>query len=273
MKKYQIIKDKYISTFIGSLTIFIAFVLPINNFSVYITSYIHLKQNFVTMHYGMFINLLFSFSNTFSSPLGGYLENSIGFKKTIISGFIILFIGNLFFIYQQNIWLCYLLSIIMGIGAGIGTSVIGKNLTLFRPNKKGTIGGILSLGILLIVSTFAIIGEKIISYGGYTLKNGEQFYPEEVANRTYKYFLFGEFCIPIGLFLSFLFIYEFKQEYIENIQENMNIFKNNQKDQNIEEEKEPVFQEEENNDKNDNIQSKKKDINKRKFQKKCNESY
>ena len=258
MKILPIFQDKYISTFIGSLAIYIgvAFILPINNFTVYITSYIHLKQNYVTMHYGMFINLLFTFSNSFSSPLGGYLENLLGFRKTIIFGFIILFIGNLFFISQQNIWFCYLLSIIMGMGAGIGTSVIGKNLILFRPNKKGTIGGILSLGILFIVSLFAIIGEKIISFGGYTLKNGEQFYPEEIANRTYKYFLFGEFCIPLGLILSFLFIYEFKPEYTENIQENMRSFKNTKNEQNTEEEKEPVFLEEETNGKNEKIQSK-----------------
>ena len=103
MKIFPIIKNKFISTLIGSLILFlgVSFLLPINNFTVYITSYIHLNQTFVTMHYGLFISLIFSFSNSFSNPIGGYLENLIGFKKTIILGFIILFTGNLFFIFQQ----------------------------------------------------------------------------------------------------------------------------------------------------------------------------
>ena len=79
--KINPIKNKIISTFVGSFLIYIgvAFILPINNFTVYITSYIHLKQAYVTMHYGMFIRLVFAFSNSFSTPLGGYLENLIGF--------------------------------------------------------------------------------------------------------------------------------------------------------------------------------------------------
>ena len=151
-----IIKNKFISTIIGSLLIYIgvAFILPLNNFSVYITSYIHLKQSSVTMHFGMFINLIFSFANSFSHPLGGYLENFLGFSKTILFGFSILFIGNFFFIFQQNILLCYFLAIILGIGAGIGTSVIGKNLTLYSPNKKGTISGVMGLGILIITAVY-----------------------------------------------------------------------------------------------------------------------
>ena len=91
-------------------------------------------------------------------------------------------------------------------------------MSLFAPHKKGTIGGIMGLGILLITASFALIGEKIISYGGYTLQKGEEFYPEYIAKRTYLYYLFGEICIPIGLILSFLFIYEYKPEYT---QENM----------------------------------------------------
>ena len=245
MKIFPIIKNKFISTLIGSLILFlgVSFLLPINNFTVYITSYIHLNQTFVTMHYGLFISLIFSFSNSFSNPIGGYLENLIGFKKTIILGFIILFTGNLFFIFQQNIWLCYFLTIIIGVGAGIGTSLIGKNLSLFAPHKKGTIGGIMGLGILLITASFALIGEKIISYGGYTLQKGEEFYPEYIAKRTYLYYLFGEICIPIGLILSFLFIYEYKPEYT---QENMIIsnIKKNKKEKN-EEDKEPVILQEE----------------------------
>ena len=245
--KLKPIKNKSISTMIGSLIIYIgvAFVLPLNNFSVYITSYIHLAQPSVTMHYGMFINLIFSFAMTASNPLGGYLENYIGFFKTIFLGFTILFIGNLLFILQQNIWLCYFLSIILGLGVGIGTSVILKNLTFFYPEKKGLISGIMGLGILLITGIFALTGEKIIAFNGYTLKEGEEFYPDYIAKRTYIFYLVGEFCIPIGLGLALLFIYEYKpeenlkdtkeeeQQQIINAEEGQTV-KNEKKDDNIE---------------------------------------
>ena len=131
MKFKLLIKNKFISSIIGTICIFfgISFILPLNNFAVYITSYIHYKDEFVTMHYGLFINLIFSFAQTFSHSLGGYLENLLGFFKTIILGFAIVFVANLFFIFQRNIWLCYFLSFIMGIGVGITTSLLGKNLT------------------------------------------------------------------------------------------------------------------------------------------------
>ena len=54
------------------------------------------------MHYGLFTNLVYSFASTFSSSLGGYLENLLGFNFTIILGMAIVFLGNLAFIFQQN---------------------------------------------------------------------------------------------------------------------------------------------------------------------------
>ena len=102
-----LIKNKIVSSFFGTIAVYlgICFISCLNNFSVYITSYINLKDSFVPMHYGLFIYLIYSFANTFSSSIGGFLENRIGFVKTIIIGFIIIFFANLAFIFQQNIWL------------------------------------------------------------------------------------------------------------------------------------------------------------------------
>ena len=57
MKIKPLIKNKFISTLIGTFGIYIgvSFILPMNNLSVYITSYIHLKQDFITMHYGLIL--------------------------------------------------------------------------------------------------------------------------------------------------------------------------------------------------------------------------
>jgi len=215
-----LIKSKFFSSVLGAFAVVFgfAFLLPLNTFSVYITSYIHYEYEYVTMHYGLFINLVFMFANTFSNSLGGYLENIIGFFPTIIVGFAIIFVANFIFIFQQNIWLCYFLSMILGIGVGIANSLLGKNITLYVPEKKGLVSGILGFGVMIITATFALTGEKIINFEGYTLGEEENFYPEDIAKNTYIYFLIGEICIPIGLIFTLLLTYEYNPE--ENQQEN-----------------------------------------------------
>jgi hypothetical protein len=103
MKFKLLIKNKFVSTILGTIALFfgIAFILPIGSMAVYITSNIHYHQKFVNMHYGLFINLIFMLANTFSASLGGYFENLIGFFKTIIIGFVILLITNFFSFYKK----------------------------------------------------------------------------------------------------------------------------------------------------------------------------
>ena len=217
-----IVKNRFVSTVIGTFAVYlsIAFVTPLNNFSVYITSHINLKQEFVTMHYGMFIHLIFSFASTFSNPLGGILENYLGFLKTIFLGLLILLIGCIAFIYQQNIWLCYGLSLIMGMGTGISTSLLGKNLVFYVPNKKGMLTGAVGIGAVIISAAYTFTGEKIINFEGYTLKENEQYYPDYICERTYIYFIVGAISIPIGFIISIFFIHVYKPEY--SITENKN---------------------------------------------------
>ena len=271
--KYKIlIKNKFISSIIGSLAVFfgIAFILPLNNFSVYITSYIHINHSYVTMHYGLFINLIFSFANSFSNSIGGYFENLFGFFKTIIIGFVIVFLANLIFIFQKDIWLCYFLTLILGIGTGISTSLLGKNVTLFAPDKKGIISGIFGIGVMIISAIFALTGEKIINFKGVTLKEEEDFYEPKIAKRTYLYFLIGEFFIPIGLILALLLIYEYKEEdNLENNSNSNNITEKKEDQENLKnnEEKQTSINEEENNGENDGI-NEEKDENKKNDEKK-----
>ena len=244
-----LIKNKFISSIIGSLAVFfgIAFILPLNNFAVYITSYIHIKHSYVTMHYGLFINLIFSFANTFSISLGGYFEDLFGFFKTIIIGYIITFIANFIFIFQNNIWVCYILTLILGIGIGISTSLLGKNITLYAPDKKGIISGIFGIGIMIITAVFALAGEKIINLRGVTLDEDEGFYPPKIAKRTYLYFLIGECFIPIGLIFALLLIYEYKKEdNQDNISDSISEKKEDEENLKNKEEKQTSINEEEN---------------------------
>ena len=66
-----LIRNKFFSSVLGAFAAIFgfAFLLPLNTFSVYITSYINLKYEYITMHYGLFINLIFMFANTFSNSL------------------------------------------------------------------------------------------------------------------------------------------------------------------------------------------------------------
>ena len=213
------------------------------------------------MHYGLFISLIFSFANTFSNSIGGYLENLFGFFKTIIIGFIITFLANLVFIFQKDIWLCYFLTLILGIGTGISTSLLGKNITLYAPDKKGIISGVFGIGIMIIAAISSLAGEKIINFEGLTLDEDDDFYPPRIAKRTYLYFLIGEFIIPFGLIFALLLIYEYKEEDNKNNSNSITISDKKENGENLvnNEEKQTSLNDEENNEENGGNEGKKEE--------------
>ena len=240
-KKPVIIKNKFKSTILGTIGIYFGFgyILPLSYLSVYITSYIHIKQNFVNMHYGYFLNLILTFAMTFSVSLGGLLENKLGYTFTTLLGTIIIFICNFFFFKIQNIWICYFLTLLLGVGAGITTSLLGKNLTLYHPRKKGIILSLFGMALILIAGLYLVIGEKIISPDGETLGDNEEVYKPETAERTYLYFMLGFFTIPIGDIIFLLFAHEYKKpaESDLNIPNEENVNENNINDNENKEEK------------------------------------
>ena len=133
------------------------------------------------------------------------------------------------------IWICYFLTLLLGVGAGITTSLLGKNLTLYYPNKKGLIVSLFGMALILVAGLFLLIGEKIISPTGETLGENEEVYKPETAERTYLYFMLGFFTIPIGDIIFLLFAHEYKKPIEsdliipENNNENENIINDNDK--------------------------------------------
>ena len=218
-KKPVIIKNKFKSTIVGTIGIYFGFgyILPISYLSVYITSYIHINQNFVNMHYGYFLNLILTLAMTFSVSFGGLLENKIGYTFTTLLGTIIIFVSNFFFFKIQNIWICYFLTLLLGVGAGITTSLLGKNLTLYYPNKKGLIVSLFGMALILVAGLFLLIGEKIISPNGETLEENQEVYKPETAKRTYLYFMLGFFTIPVGDIIFLLFAHEYRKPEESNL--------------------------------------------------------
>ena len=92
-----IIKNKFISSFIGTfgITMGLGYIFPLSNFSVYLTSYIHEKQKFVTMYYGLFFHLIFSLSMSLGQSLGGFLELIFGFYLTNLFGLLLILIADI----------------------------------------------------------------------------------------------------------------------------------------------------------------------------------
>ena len=135
-----IIKNKFISTIIGTLGIYIGI--------------------------GFIYNLILTLSMSFSASLGGLLESKIGFSFTTLLGTAIVYIANIFFFRIQNIWICYCLTLIIGVGAGISISLLGKNLTFYIPNKKGIMVSIIGLFLMVLAGGYIITAEKIISLEG-----------------------------------------------------------------------------------------------------------
>ena len=51
-------------------------------------------------------------------------------------------------------------------GTGIATSLLAKNLTLYVPEKKGIISGVMGFGVMILSVIFVLIGEKTINFKG-----------------------------------------------------------------------------------------------------------
>ena len=213
-KKPNLIKNKFISSVIGTVGLYsgLSIILCIGGLSVYITSYIHYHQDFVTMHYGYFFNLISTFAQAIGSGIGGVLENKIGFNFTTLLGTLIILVCNIFFFKIANIWLCYVLIFLIGIGIGIAISLLGKNLMLYLPKKKGLLTSVITIILVFVMAPVALLGEKLIAMGGQTLEEGQEFYSENIANRTYLFFMLAFFTIPFGDLIFLIFNYEYKEE-------------------------------------------------------------
>ena len=269
-KRPNIIKNKFISTIIGTFGFYlgIGFIFVFGYFSIYITSYIHIHQNFVNMHYGYFLGFIFNLSNAFGGSIGGLLEKKWGYLITSLFGTIIIFVFNLFFIHIQNIWFCYCLTLILGIGAGISTSLLVKNLVFFYPNKKGVIVSVFYIFVLLISGGFVLGGEKFISPEGETLGEGQEVYSPETSKRIYYYFFLGVFAIPVGDIIFFLFAHEYKKEVEitdilqkedNNTNNEVDKNKNNDEKNSYDNKNENIYEQKQNESKeiNDDIEEKK----------------
>ena len=219
-------KTRFILSFISAIIYQMSssIVTTLGSFCVYFISYIHYKSpnTNINMQYGningpIIILLLSSFS-----PLSGLFEKKLGPKLTLILSSSIVEICLIFYYFQGNLWIFYIISIFIGIGNGLSAGVPIKNSCKYYPKKKGTINAvIISLGGIISI-LYSFIGEKIINPDKENIINKETnpFYPIDVANRANNYFLFAMITFPILVLISLFLFHKFIPNNDNNTKEN-----------------------------------------------------
>ena len=193
-------------------------------FTAYTTSYIHLKQDWVTIHYGVINSPLYLMTTKLIGPIGGYMEKKIGGKDTIIFGGITVVISLFCLHLQQNIWIYYFLTVLLGIGLGCCNQICLRNICIFKPKKKGFMLSTIATGTTIFFGLFFYCSEKYINYHDYSLNKGteNQFYPEYISQRYQKFIVFLIYSYSIMVILSVLFYRENNSNDESNTEKNIN---------------------------------------------------
>ena len=227
-------KKRFISNLIGSIIFLYGILTPmgIGQFSVYITSYFHHYNSNINIQLGNLMMPLLILFLLLSSPLGGFFEHKFGMKLTLALNSILLELIIFIFIIQRNIWITFLLIILIGIICGTVITIPGKNICLYYPEKKGILMALMNSAIIIFGSIMNLIGEKIINPEKITIKKGETYYPFDVAKNYIKLYKLILIIIPICVFISLLLIKKYDPKYNEQTEklENNNI--SSEKDEN-----------------------------------------
>ena len=221
-------KKRFILSFIGTIIYFIGIMTPfgIGQYSVYITSYFHYFNSKINIQYGNLIMPILILSLSLSAPIGGFLEHKLGMHLTLIFNSIILEILVLIFILQKNIWITFILIILIGMTIGAVISIPGKNICFYYPEKRGIIMSLLTSINVIIGSIVNVLGEKIINPEKITLKKNETYYPIDIAKNYIKFYKLTLIAIPTFSFLSLPFLKKYEQieeKQSEKLDKNINI--------------------------------------------------
>lgn len=213
-KRPVLIKNEFVSAFIGfvGVSLILSYTSSVMNFSVYITSYIHETQTFVTMYFGLFLGIIANISISIGKPISHFIEKRFGLIITVLLCLVLILGANIVFLYLNNIWLFYLLSLIIQFSYGVINSLCMKNLIFYRPKRKGFIMVSIQLLSNILGSGLTLLGEKLINPEGYTLKPGEEYYPKRISENFVRYFQLGFIIIPIGAIIFILFMRVFNIE-------------------------------------------------------------
>ena len=132
------------------------------NFMVYLISYRRYYDNKLTFSYGYFLIPIMNLTTSLTIPIGGFLEDKIGPRKTIIVSTLILLSSFTMFYFSKNIFFDYFLMSLNGFGIAIGYNVTKKNACAYFMNRKAFIYGFSHLIGALLCAGLNLFIEKII---------------------------------------------------------------------------------------------------------------
>ena len=216
MEKFGFIKKKrtkFILAFISCVFSGIArlAISGVSGIIVYIFSYIRIKEGWVDMQYGNLIAPVMSLSLSLFSPLSGVLELRFGPIISILLSSIVIELCLFLFYLQQDIWLFYGITLLLGVGSGLSANILLKNICYYYPKKKGMINGVL-MSIMGITSSFSsLLGEQIVNPNKIPAKDQDKnpYYPKEVAENVKYYFIFAMIAFPTFILLTIIFFYQY----------------------------------------------------------------
>ena len=217
LKKFNLNKQKkrFISNLIGSIIYLNAIITPmgIGQYSVYITSYLHNYNSKINIQLGNIMMPILMLFLSLSSPLGGILEHKLGMHLTFIISTILLEFLIFIFVLQRNIWITFILIILIGINVGSVITIPGKNICFYYPEKKGMIMALTNSFMFICAAITNVVGEKIINPNKIILKKDETYYPLYVSKNYIKFFKIILMIIPINTIISLLLIRKYDPIY------------------------------------------------------------
>ena len=232
-------KKRFICTFIGSIIYLnsIMGLLGIGQYSVYITSYFHHYDEKINIQSGNLMSPILMLFLSLSSPLGGIFEHKLGMHLTLIICSILIELLIFIFILLKNIYITFAILILLGICIGTCSTLPRKNICLYYPEKKGILMGLMTSCLILFIANINVIGEKIINPNKIILKEGETYYPLDIAKNYIKFYKLMLIIIPIGTILSLLLIKKYDpsikyNDQIEKLDKSNISNQNNKKDEN-----------------------------------------
>jgi MFS family permease len=212
-------KCQFTSSFISAVFYQLGFeiVMVLCNFTVYFLSYIRYEQTWVDMFYGNLMRPVVLFFLSLFSPLSGTMETCFGTRIATIISAIIIEICFLFLYLQRNLWIFYSLILLMGIGYGLSTQMLTKNLCYYYPKHKGFISSLIASTGTLFGSVYSYFGELFINPERELVIDPQKapYYSEEIAEKSRYLFLFALIIMPASTIFSMFLFYKYHPENIE----------------------------------------------------------
>ena len=149
-----------ISCIINTLGYFSVYIQK--NFIVYLISYRRYYNNKLTFSYGYFLFPILNLTTALNIPIGGFFEDKIGQRKTIILSLLILCSAFTLLYFSKNIFFDYFIMSLNGLGIAVGYNVTKKDACSYFMNRKAFIYGFTHLIAALLCAGLNLFIEKII---------------------------------------------------------------------------------------------------------------